>query len=427
VLQLQDSGIGMAPEMMSRAFNLFAQGERALDRRQGGLGMGLTLVKYLIELHGGRVSVSSPGLQLGCTFTLRLPVADEEPAFDDNIVLSTVLVAQRKVVVVDCDNTLWRGVVGEVGPEGLEFDEGHRALHTALTTLAGSGVLVCLCSKNEEADVWRVFEARPDFGLRREHVVTGMINWLPKSQNLRTLAGRLNLGLDSFVFLDDNPVECAEVRAGCLQQRDPHEGVDGSEEPELDLVKVQRLEEDLKTARADAQAERSKPTSDRVAQLSLDPTYRQLTADREMSRLRIRDLQRSEGDLRRQIGSYQARVESAPRVEQQLASVQRDYDLERQQYSELSSKLRAASIAENVEKDKSGEQFTVLYPATMPAEPVKPVPWRVMLIAVVAGLCLGGAATLGREYLDRSVHDVRDLREEFQLPVLGEVARIQPV
>jgi succinoglycan biosynthesis transport protein ExoP len=190
---------------------------------------------------------------------------------------------------------------------------------------------------------------------------------------------------------------------------------------------VQRLEEDLKTARADAQAERSKPTSDRVAQLSLDPTYRQLTADREMSRLRIRDLQRSEGDLRRQIGSYQARVESAPRVEQQLASVQRDYDLERQQYSELSSKLRAASIAENVEKDKSGEQFTVLYPATMPAEPVKPVPWRVMLIAVVAGLCLGGAATLGREYLDRSVHDVRDLREEFQLPVLGEVARIQPV
>ena len=75
-------------------------------------------------------------------------------------------------------------------------------------------MLVCLCSKNEEPDVWRVFETRPDFGLRREHVVAAMINWLPKSQNLRTLAARLNLGLDSFVFLDDNPVECAEVRAG---------------------------------------------------------------------------------------------------------------------------------------------------------------------------------------------------------------------
>lgn len=188
---------------------------------------------------------------------------------------------------------------------------------------------------------------------------------------------------------------------------------------------VQRLEEDLRNARQDAQNERTKPVSDRMAQLSLDPTFRQLTADREMSRLRIRDLQRSEGDLRRQIGSYQARVESAPRVEQQLAGMQRDYDLERQQYSDLSSKLHAATIAENVERNRSGEQFTVLYPASRPAQPTTPVPWRVMLIAVAAGLCLGAGAALGREYLDRSVHDARDLRDEFQVPVLGEVSRIQ--
>jgi polysaccharide chain length determinant protein (PEP-CTERM system associated) len=190
---------------------------------------------------------------------------------------------------------------------------------------------------------------------------------------------------------------------------------------------VQRLEEELRTARQDAQTERTKPVSDRMAQLAADPTFRQLTADREMSRLRIRDLQRGETDLRRQIGTYQSRVESAPRVEQQLASVQRDYDLERQQYSELSSKLHAATIAENVERNRGGEQFTVLYPANLPTEPTKPVPWRVMLIAIVAGICLGAGATLGREYLDRSVHDVRDLRDEFQLPVLGEVTRIQPV
>ena len=121
----------------------------------------------------------------------------------------------RKVVVVDCDNTLWRGVVGEVGPDGVEFDEGHRALHETLIRLSAGGVLVCLCSKNEEADVWRVFDTRSDFSLRREHVTAAMVNWLPKSQNLRTLAARLNLGIDSFVFIDDNPVECAEVRAGC--------------------------------------------------------------------------------------------------------------------------------------------------------------------------------------------------------------------
>jgi FkbH-like protein len=121
----------------------------------------------------------------------------------------------RKVVVVDCDNTLWRGVVGEVGAEGVVFDEGHTALHQTLSRLSASGVLVCLCSKNEESDVWRVFETRSELMLPRERVVAAMVNWLPKSQNIRTLAARLNLGLDSFVFIDDNPVECAEVRAGC--------------------------------------------------------------------------------------------------------------------------------------------------------------------------------------------------------------------
>lgn len=125
------------------------------------------------------------------------------------------LLPRRKVVVVDCDNTLWRGVVGEAGPEGLEFDAQHLQLHAALDRLSQSGVLVCLCSKNEEADVWSVFEKRGDLGLPRNRIVAAMINWQPKSENIRALAARLNLGLDSFVFIDDNPVECAEVAAAC--------------------------------------------------------------------------------------------------------------------------------------------------------------------------------------------------------------------
>jgi FkbH-like protein len=121
----------------------------------------------------------------------------------------------RKVVVVDCDNTLWRGVVGEVGAEGLEFGEEHLRLQDTLAELSRNGVVICLCSKNVEDDVWRVFESRPDMRLTREHVVAAMINWRRKSDNLRDLAATLNLGLDAFVFLDDNPVECGEVRAGC--------------------------------------------------------------------------------------------------------------------------------------------------------------------------------------------------------------------
>jgi FkbH-like protein len=121
----------------------------------------------------------------------------------------------RKVIVVDCDNTLWRGVVGEAGAEGIEIDRQHRELHAVLARLSQNGWLVCLCSKNAESDVWGVFEGRKDVGLRREQIVAAMINWQPKSENLRVLASRLNLGLDSFVFIDDNPVECAEVRASC--------------------------------------------------------------------------------------------------------------------------------------------------------------------------------------------------------------------
>src|SRR5260221_2222741 len=145
-----------------------------------------------------------------------------------------------------------------------------------------------------------------------------------------------------------------------------------------------------------------------------------------MGRLRIRELQRAESDIRRQIGVYQARVESAPMVEQQLTSVQRDFDLEKLQYSELSSKRSAAAMAENVERNRRGEQFSVLYPASYPTEPTKPVPLRVMLMSIICGICAGAALTLAREYLDRSVHDVRDLRDEIDVPVLGEVTRIQP-
>ena len=117
-----------------------------------------------------------------------------------------------KVVVVDCDNTLWAGVCAEDGAGGVTIDAPHAALQRYLIEQHHSGVLICLCSKNEPADVWAVFDTHPDMILKREHVLASRINWQPKSQNLQDLAGELNLGLDSFVFIDDNPVECAEVR-----------------------------------------------------------------------------------------------------------------------------------------------------------------------------------------------------------------------
>jgi uncharacterized protein involved in exopolysaccharide biosynthesis len=186
---------------------------------------------------------------------------------------------------------------------------------------------------------------------------------------------------------------------------------------------VQRLRSELELAKREAADPALR--GEAASKVEGEPVYRQLMADRETTALRIKELQRAARDVQTQITQYQARVEAAPMVEQQLATVQRDFDLEKQQYAELSNKLRTSSLAENVERNRSGEQFTVLYSASFPVEPTKPVPWRVMLVSILTGICLGGAFIFGREYFDRSIHDIHQLRDEFNLPVLGEVTRIQ--
>lgn len=121
----------------------------------------------------------------------------------------------HKVIVLDCDQTLWRGVCGEDGAMGITIDPPRRALQELILKQYEAGMLLCLCSKNVEEDVWEVFEHRQDMLLKREHLVGWRINWQPKSENIKALAQKLNLGLDSFIFIDDNPVECSEVQANC--------------------------------------------------------------------------------------------------------------------------------------------------------------------------------------------------------------------
>lgn len=124
---------------------------------------------------------------------------------------------RHKVIALDCDQTLWSGVVGEQGVEGVQINPAFLALQGFMLKQKERGVLLCLVSKNNEDDVRRVFEMQGDMLLKWEDFAACKINWEPKSENLKALAGDLNLGLDSFIFLDDSPVECAEVRAHCPQ------------------------------------------------------------------------------------------------------------------------------------------------------------------------------------------------------------------
>jgi len=122
-------------------------------------------------------------------------------------------VPAAKVLVLDCDNTLWRGVVGEDGIDGIVISEPYAAIQNFAIRQYEKGVLICVVSKNTEADVLDVFARRSDMRLRIDHLVSHRINWLPKPGNLRSLAQELNLATDAFVFLDDNPVECAQMRS----------------------------------------------------------------------------------------------------------------------------------------------------------------------------------------------------------------------
>ena len=186
---------------------------------------------------------------------------------------------------------------------------------------------------------------------------------------------------------------------------------------------IVRLQAEIKQASSDLAAARQQDPASREELLKADPIYRQKLQDRDATRLRIRDLQRDSARLQTQIASYQARVDSAPMVAQELASLNREYELEKNRYTDLNGKHQQALTAEEVTRKQGGERFSVLYPASLPTSPVKPNLLMILALSVAAGFVLGGAAALGREFFDRSVHDARAL-SEFGMPVLGEIPRI---
>ncbi|HTI09034.1 MAG TPA: amino acid adenylation domain-containing protein [Puia sp.] len=120
-----------------------------------------------------------------------------------------------KVIALDCDNTLWKGICGEDGPTGIEIGSDHLALQEFLLEKYHKGFLLVLCSKNNEEDVWEVFRDNPHMLIRREHIAAWRINWKPKPDNIRELAGELGLGTDSFIFIDDSSFETEQMTACC--------------------------------------------------------------------------------------------------------------------------------------------------------------------------------------------------------------------
>ncbi|MDQ2877782.1 MAG: HAD-IIIC family phosphatase [Pseudomonadota bacterium] len=124
----------------------------------------------------------------------------------------------RKALVLDLDNTLWAGVIGDDGMDGINMAQGdatgeaHLALQRYALALRERGVVLAVCSKNTDSVARQVFREHPDMLLREEHIAVFQANWDDKASNLRAIAGSLNIGLDALVFVDDNPAERELVR-----------------------------------------------------------------------------------------------------------------------------------------------------------------------------------------------------------------------
>jgi FkbH-like protein len=166
----------------------------------------------------------------------------------------------KKCVVLDLDNTLWGGVVGEDGPAGVRIGPGDPEgeafadFQHRLKALQAQGVLLAICSKNNPADVAELFETRPEIPLKLDDFAAAEICWDPKHEGLKRIAAALNIGTDSLVFLDDNPAEVSlveqmlpEVRA-LLLPPDPAEYA-ATLERLTEFEKTAVLEEDLQKTR----------------------------------------------------------------------------------------------------------------------------------------------------------------------------------
>ena len=126
--------------------------------------------------------------------------------------LESIALKRKKCLVLDLDNTLWGGVLGEEGADGIQIGGDYPGkaflyFQEALLELSRSGVILAVCSKNNEQDVLEAWDKNPFLLLKKDHFASYRINWADKATNIKEIAEELNLGLDSFVFVDDNPTE----------------------------------------------------------------------------------------------------------------------------------------------------------------------------------------------------------------------------
>ena len=265
-------------------------------------------------------------------------------------------------------------------------------------------------------------------GLRQQHDSLSL-QLRAEQDRLTSIEGQLELmrqgvGGAGMTSSGAAAIQTVQGRINQLQQQLERYQSLGYTEKHPDIIQTK---EEMSVAMRELTSARKQTPAGGNEILNADPTYRQKENERKDAVLRLNTLKRQIQQTLGQIGSYQARVEAAPVVEQELASLTQEFKLEEILYADLSTKHQNAIMAEDLARKQGGERFVVLNPAFLPSSPASPDILKLLLMSIGLGFAIGAAAVVGRELLDRSVHDTRALQSEFDVPVLGEIPHIHGV
>ncbi len=206
----------------------------------------------------------------------KVPMALEViPLYADHVLrlLRAARGRSAKCLVLDLDNTLWGGVIGDDGLEGIRIGQGSAegeaflAVQRYALMLKARGIVLAVCSKNEAAAARLPFEQHPDMALRLDDIAVFVANWTDKATNLATIARTLNIGTDALVFLDDNPAERARVRQSLPEVAVPEVGEDPARYPST-VAQAGYFEALALTADDAARAEQYRANAARTAEMA---------------------------------------------------------------------------------------------------------------------------------------------------------------
>ena len=188
--------------------------------------------------------------------------------------------------------------------------------------------------------------------------------------------------------------------------------------------KIKELELKSKHAGIESTAKSPSNTSQNQTPVSTNRFLADQIRQRQEVEIEIRDLQAEIPQIKRQINEYQRRVDATPRREEELIALKRDYDNIQESYSSLLNRKLEADIAVNMEKKQKGEQFRIIDYARVPKKPVKPNMKKLFMMAVVAGLGLGGGLIYLADFLDPSLRRIEDIESDLGIAVIATIPRI---